>query len=166
MITKPLFLNQILTLLRSLSPKLTSLLLISGFFLISLANPTIAQETSLIVENLPPPPPLSPGSHINQNHNLPATKLIAPSYSSNYNKREYIFSAPTSSSTSIDSAQGYRVEVFGGSDSLLSQVRDIEPKAFRKGDIIQVGIFSEQENAEEMVRKLALQGFWARIVSN
>ena len=47
---------------------------------------------------------------------------------------------------------------------LLLQVQDIEPKAFAKGDIIQVGIFKRQKNAEDLVRKLAIEGLWARIV--
>ena len=88
----------------------------------------------------------------------------------NSNSREYTFEAPDSSAA-IDpttpqstTKQGYKVEVYGSAEELLQQVRDIEPKAFIKGNIIQVGIFGRQDNAEDLVRKLAIEGFWARIV--
>ena len=83
--------------------------------------------------------------------------------------REYTFKAPDnktlSNSQHITAAQGYKVEVYGSGQKLLTQVRDIEPQAFSKGDIIQVGIFSQQDNAEDMVRKLAVAGLWARMIS-
>lgn len=83
--------------------------------------------------------------------------------------REYTFKAPDnktlSNSQHLTAAQGYKVEVYGSGQELLTQVRDIEPQAFIKGDIIQVGIFSQQDNAEDMVRKLAVAGLWARIVA-
>lgn len=83
--------------------------------------------------------------------------------------REYTFEAPDSSAAIDPTAQsttnqGYKVEVYGSAEELLQQVRDIEPKAFIKGNIIQVGIFGRQGNAEDLVRKLAIAGFWARIV--
>lgn len=87
----------------------------------------------------------------------------------NSKSREYTFKAPDnktlSNSQHITAAQGYKVEVYGSGQELLTQVRDIEPQAFSKGDIIQVGIFSQQDNAEDMVRKLAVAGLWARMVS-
>ena len=83
--------------------------------------------------------------------------------------KEYTFKAPDNKSLSnagqITVAQGYKVEVFGSAADLLLQVRDIEPKAFIKGDIIQVGIFSHRNNAENMVRKLDSEGLWSRIVT-
>ena len=83
------------------------------------------------------------------------------------NSREYTFKAPNSKTISnteeLVKVQGYRVEVYGAERELLQQVKDIEPTAFIKGDTIQVGIFSQQVNAENMVRKLAVKGFWARI---
>ncbi len=88
--------------------------------------------------------------------------------SKNNQSREYIFKSPDNktltNTRSLTAAQGYKVEVYGNGQELLLQVRDIEPKAFIKGNIIQVGIFSQQNNAEDMVRKLAVAGFWARIV--
>lgn len=86
----------------------------------------------------------------------------------NSSNREYTFKAPAGSPL-LDTAQsntigGYKVEVYGSEESLLRQVRAIEPRAFIKGNIIQVGIFGEQDNAEDLVRKLAVAGFWARIM--
>ncbi len=85
------------------------------------------------------------------------------------NPREYTFKAPnnkTLTHTEQFTAQGYMVEVYGSAAELLLQVREVEPTAFIKGDIIQVGIFSQQNNAENIARKLAAKGLWARIVTN
>ena len=83
------------------------------------------------------------------------------------NSREYTFKAPDSKTISnteqLVKLRGYKVEVYGSEQELLQQVRNIEPTAFIKGNTIQVGIFSQQVNAEDMVRKLAVKGFWARI---
>lgn len=164
MTTKPLFLNQFLNSELLLFLKLIRSISLGGCFLLTLVFTILVQVNTAIAETLPSPPSIkSPRSHISENQHTKSQPIIS---TSNQNKREYTFSAPNSSPSSSESlkkAQGYRVEVFGDSDILLSQVRDIEPKAFRKGDIIQVGIFSDQKNAEDMVRKLALQGLWARI---
>ena len=85
----------------------------------------------------------------------------------NSRTREYTFKAPdnkTLNNGNLTAVQGYKVEVYGSATDLLQEVRDVEPKAFIKGNIIQVGIFSQQNNAEDMVRKLAKKGFWARII--
>ena len=83
------------------------------------------------------------------------------------NSREYTFKAPDSKSISnteqLVKVRGYKVEVYGSEKELLQQVKNIEPTAFIKGNTIQVGIFSQQANAEDMIRKLARKGFWARI---
>ena len=89
--------------------------------------------------------------------------------SKNNPAREYTFKAPDSKTLS-DSEQltavgGYKVEVYGNGSDLLLKVRGIEPRAFVKGNVIQVGIFSQQNNAQDMVRKLTSAGFWARIVA-
>ncbi|MGF1589416.1 MAG: SPOR domain-containing protein [Pleurocapsa sp.] len=89
--------------------------------------------------------------------------------SSNNSSREYTFKAPNSKTLTnngqLTAAEGYKVEVYGNAEELLLQVKNIEPGAFIKGNIIQVGIFSQQDNAEDLVRKLAVAGFWARIVA-
>jgi hypothetical protein len=109
----------------------------------------------------------------------PTCAILAqtPSFSSNLANegnssiilaREYTFKAPDrkifTNTEQLKAAQGYRVEVYNVDGKLLLQVQDIEPKAFAKGDIIQVGIFKRQKNAEDLVRKLAIEGLWARIV--
>lgn len=90
--------------------------------------------------------------------------------SKNESEKEYTFKAPDNktltNSEQLTAASGYKVEVYGSASELLHRVRDIEPKAFIKGNVIQVGIFSEQNNAEDMVRKLTGEGFWSRIVAD
>lgn len=89
-------------------------------------------------------------------------------YLARNSQREYTFKAPDSktlSNSNLTAVQGYKVEVYGSAEELLREVRNVEPKAFIKDNIIQVGIFSQQKNAEDMVRKLATQGFWARIIA-
>ncbi|MGF1540060.1 MAG: SPOR domain-containing protein [Pleurocapsa sp.] len=150
---------------------LTILLAISGSSLIMVAfpAPAIAEDEPQITEALPPPPPISQPNQIIKNKYTPIVPLDTnpPSYSSD-RQREYTFSAPdVPFETQKNRVNlGYRVEVFGNTERLLTQVRDIEPKAFQKGSIIQVGIFSDRHNAEDLVRKLAIQGLWSRIVVN
>lgn len=129
-----------------------------------------AEEPNTITDRLPPPPPLSPRNRIIK-HKYRVIRPVdtePPTYASKNQQREYTFSAP-SDETAVngeteDTILSYKVEVFDNGEGLLNQIRDIEPKAFQKGEIIQVGIFSERDNAEDLVRKLARQGFWARIV--
>lgn len=107
------------------------------------------------------------GSEVPVNQN--PIYLSKNEHQDNSKSREYTFKAPDnktlSNSQHLTAAQGYKVEVYGSGQELLTQVRDIEPQAFIKGDIIQVGIFSQQDNAEDMVRKLAVAGLWARIIA-
>lgn len=80
-------------------------------------------------------------------------------------EKEYIFRAPTSEAK--EQRKSYQVQVYGSDTNLLEEIQAIEPKAFKKGNLIQVGVFSEQKNAEELLQRLAMEGFWARIlVSN
>jgi hypothetical protein len=74
--------------------------------------------------------------------------------------REYTFSGGNSG----DYPLKYRVEVYGNSEKLMRLVKQIEPTAFRKGKVIQAGIFDQQQRAEEQVLRLTSQGIWARIV--
>ena len=93
--------------------------------------------------------------------------ISQPIYLSKNNPaREYTFKAPDSKTLSnseqLTAVGGYKVEVYGNAEDLLLDVRGIEPRAFIKGNVIQVGIFSQQNNAEDMVRKLTSAGFWAQ----
>lgn len=180
MTTKPIFLDRFhqylaaVSSLFSIPPAvnyLLWLLLFLGVFL-SLASfmPLKAQDTQLITEDLPPPPPVSSSNRAlrTRYHQLRQPSLEPPTYQDIPEPREYNFTAPDNPITprELPASRSYRVEVFGSSEILLARVRNIEPTAFRKGEIIQVGIFSEQQNAEEILRKLALEGLWARIVVN
>ena len=81
--------------------------------------------------------------------------------------KEYTFKAPDnkiiSNPRGLTRVEGYKVEVYGGTEE-LQQVKKIEPTAFIRENIIQAGTFTQQVNAEDLVRKLAIQGLWARIV--
>ncbi len=128
-----------------------------------LANPTIAQNNSSLPNDiLPPPPPLSsPNIIIKTKESLAPPENVQPPRSLVQNSQnEYIFNSPSPTKTN------YKVEVFGKSNFILKQVREVEPKAFVKGNIIQVGIFSEEANAMELVKQLTLRGLWARVVVN
>jgi hypothetical protein len=116
-------------------------------FFLAQSSLVAAENTLLLAQRLPPPPPI-------WTENKPKPK-----------NKEYVFTRPKPNSTTLDSAHSYRVEVYGSSDVLLQQVRIIEPNAFRKGEIIQVGIFKQSLKAEELVRKLVKEGFWARIIA-
>ena len=145
----------------------TILLLFSSFYLFGnpllidscLANSSISPNTSS--DNiLPPPPPLSPPKIIikTKDNLAPPVNINPPRSLVQQHREEYIFQAPNSTKTS------YKIEVLGKSELILQQVRAVEPKAFVKGNVIQVGIFSEEANAIELAKQLALKGLWARIL--
>ena len=174
MTTKLMFLDRNLNSLRAswscsqiITINLWLLISLGGFFPLFLSTPTLAESSPTVTEQLPPPPPISPRSRRTRTRRYnarPKTDLEPPIHSRE--QREYTFSAPATNFPSSNISQSYRVEVFGTSEALLNQVRAIEPKAFRKGGVIQAGIFQDQTNAEELVRRLARQGLWSRIMSN
>ncbi len=129
-----------------------------------------AEETESIAKKLPPPPPLSPPNQIIKHKHQPIVPIntAPPTYTRNNQPREYTFDAPDRdlvNKVPTENINKYRVEVFANAEEVIRQVKNIEPRAFQKGDIIQVGIFSHQQNAEALVRKLARQGLWARITT-
>lgn len=73
---------------------------------------------------------------------------------------------PPNSNSSPAAETLFRVQVYGSSEQLLALVRRVEPSAFvRPGEnVIQAGLFSETENAQELVRSLSEQGIQADIV--
>lgn len=154
---------------RILAIKTWLLISLGGFFPLFLPTPTFAESRPTISKQLPPPPPISRRGRATRTrrYNLRRrTELEPPTNSLRNQEKEYTFSAPNNNSSFSNTSQSYKVEVFGTSDALLNQVRSIEPKAFRKGGVIQAGIFQDQRNAEELVRRLTIQGFWSRITGN
>ena len=146
----------------------TILLLFSSFYLFAhpllidscLANSPIPSSTAS--DNiLPPPPPLSPPKIIIKTKDslAPPANINPPRSVVQQHREEYIFQAPNTIKNS------YRIEVLGKSKLILQQVRAVESKAFIKGNVIQVGIFSEEANARELVEQLALKGLWVRILA-
>lgn len=179
MTTKPIFIDrfhQCLAAVYSLffipttvSSIILFLIFLGGFFSLISFIPLKAQDSHLITDDLPPPPPVSSNPALRTRyHQLRQPSLEPPTYQDSPEPREYNFRAPDNltAPSELPASRSYRVEVFGSSEIVLAQVRNIEPNAFRKGDVIQVGIFSEQQNAEAIVRKLVLEGLWARIVVN
>ncbi len=158
-----------------ISITLTVLFSTFGSALLIVANSSVAtaKDAPKITESVPPPPPIAPQNQLvkHKYSRILPIDTNPPTYSKNDRQREYTFSAPDASAveeteSNINFNKGYRVEVFGDTEELLFQVRDIEPKAFQKGNVIQVGIFSDRDNAENLVRKLARKGLWSRIISN
>ncbi len=137
---------------RKLLHKSSNYLKSIGIFLLILPSQhTLAQNLPPIQRELPPPPSL--------NGDRQVTESIPISIESKFDsdsKRQYNFET---------SSVSYRVEVYGNSQRVLSQVKRIVPNAFRKSGIIQVGIFQDPENAEDLILQLTSQGFWARIVT-
>ncbi|MDJ0691048.1 MAG: hypothetical protein QNJ41_21385 [Xenococcaceae cyanobacterium MO_188.B32] len=176
MTTKPLFLDRNLNFVgyswsfwSVLAINTWLLLSLGGFFPLFLSTPALAESRPTISEQLPPPPPISPRSRRTRTrryHLRQRTELEPPTNSLSNRSREYTFSAPNTNSSLVNTNPSYKVEVFGNSDALLDRVRNIEPRAFRKGGVIQAGIFQDQKNAEELVRRLTIQGLWSRIISN
>lgn len=169
MTTKSLFFTRLSQLTGIAS--LVSVLILGGGAIFALSVEVSARETNTIAELLPPPPPIGIDGKIPKSKvgSAPMNNLKPATNSNNNFSPEYTFSAPKDDSNtkiSVDSTQTYRVEVFGDTEGLLDIVKSIEPKAFQKGNIVQAGIFSSQDNAAILVNKLAVRGLWSRIVVN
>ena len=166
---------------------------LGGLVILALSPLTSAQTVPPVLQPLPPPPavPLpnppptpswptepspapsqtqptvQPTSTTSQTGIIVERTTNTPSISTK--PREIEFRAPQANIPLLQTAQPqlYRVEVYGASQLNLTQVRRIAPEAFvrsREG-VIQVGVFKEQQRAEELVHKLAMESLWARIVT-
>jgi len=73
----------------------------------------------------------------------------------------------SNSQTNLKAKEWYRIDVVGDSPLTLLQVQQVEPKAFiRNGEgKIQVGIFSDQINAQKLRQSLEKQGLRTQLVS-
>ncbi|MBE9048333.1 SPOR domain-containing protein [Pleurocapsales cyanobacterium LEGE 10410] len=135
-------------------------LLCLGSILIAANTPTVANATDIDVHQ-------QTSEDVFSNRKVYLSR--SDRSSSRASSREYTFKAPDNKSITnteqLIKARGYKVEVYGSAEDLLLRVRNIEPRAFVKGNVIQVGIFSQQDNAEDLVRQLARAGMWARIIT-
>lgn len=122
----------------------------------------LVQAQVTVFEGLPPLPPNIPS--------LGDTAVDAPLGVPSAPKpaiQEFNFEAPRSPVTpSFSSPQNqYRVEVASTDPLMLATVKRIEPGAFMRGDRIQAGVFSKQQNAQSLQDNLQQQGIEARIVA-
>ncbi len=156
-------------------------LLLFGSSVIVRLTPASAQQQlpdPRIFDELPPPS-LSPIPSINAPTSpLPSSLPSFPPDRREYdslpsfppNSREYDFQSPDSPfppSTPTQASSLYRVDIYGASPSLLSQVQQIEPGAFvRRGEgVIQAGVFADEANAQLRVRELEAQGIPAQLTT-
>lgn len=167
--TFPVWLTRFFDRLRrpTVNVTVTSLLPVLVFGSLLLASETIASAQRLpqprIFDELPQPSPSSPPPL-----NFPASPLPSTSPNPPPAGREFNFQAPNppilpSRPTPVSNL--YRVDIFGDSSLLLSQVQQLEPEAFvRQGEgVIQAGVFADQFNAQSRVRALEAQGIRARV---
>ena len=141
-------------------------ILLVGSWLIAFQSPTVAQQRlpdPRIFDELPPPSS-SPIPSFNTPSSPPAFPDARP-------ERELDFRAPNppipSRNTRDSALRLYRVDIFGDSPLLLSQVQRIEPDAFVRQDegVIQAGVFADEFNAQSRVRDLRAQGFQAQVTT-
>ncbi|WP_013321327.1 hypothetical protein [Gloeothece verrucosa] len=143
---------------------------------------SIAQTSPLLLSELPPPPSMTPidetssseqGETITTIPYFESTPTPPPSQSV---QQEYNFQAPqpyysTPANAGDKLVEFYRVEVMvqkaiSNDESLLSQVRQIEPFAYLQtnNEAIYAGLFTEQGEAQKRVQQLMSQGLAAQIV--
>ena len=95
------------------------------------------------------------------NHNRQTVNPPAPRPQNRANK------PPAPQQRVIAANQLFRVEVSSNSAEALAKIQEIEPLAFiRAGEnVIQVGLFQQQDQAKERVQELTKQGFSAQIIT-
>jgi hypothetical protein len=152
-------------------PTLTSTLvsglpiLLVGSWLIAFQSTTVAQQRlpePRIFDELPPPSS-SPIPSLNTPSSPPVFPDARP-------ERELDFRVPNQAippRAPASTLRLYRVDIFGDSPLLLSQVQRIEPDAFVRQDegVIQAGVFADEFNAQSRVRALRAQGFQAGVTT-
>ncbi len=157
--------------------------LIMGGALAMSQTTAVGQIPPPLINGLPPNPPI-PGNKDNQIDfdatPLPPVPNIIQKLPSKTNVTTITPTPPTSPSlkipvtvnnsttnqTNLSGKGWYRVDVFGDSPLMLAQVQKLEPKAFiRSGEgLIQVGIFSDQVNAQKLRQSLEKQGLRTQII--
>ncbi len=159
--------------------------LIMGGALAMSQSTTLAQTPPPLIDGLPPAPPM-PGndSYFDGDTNslppVPDIKIIPDSSSSNtpvttispannYSNPGInipVIQPNSNNQTSLSGRGWYRVDVFGDTSRVLAQVQKVEPKAFiRSGEgVIQVGIFSEQINAQKLRSQLEAEGLRTQVI--
>ena len=155
--------------------------LVMGSALAMSQTTTMAQIPPPLINGLPPAPPVPENDTSfdidttplppvpNIINSVPKTPVTTVSPADSYLPTINIpVSTPTNSNnqTSLSGQGWYRVDVFGDSPMMLAQVQKVEPKAFiRSGEgVIQVGIFSEQANAQRLRSQLEAQGLRTQII--
>ena len=126
-----------------------------------LSTGAIATAQVTVFEGLPPLPPEIPTlRETPEDEEIEALRIEQPPALNEFN-----FEAPTATTPSRAVQNGYRVEVPSNNREVLEVVRTVEPGAFVRGDRIQAGLFSDQNNARALQSDLQLQGLNANIVS-
>ena len=143
--------------------------ILGGCLAFSNSSLTMAQSNIIPIPFDPPPIP-----SLDDRSDIPIIDF--PPVETFPDVREYDFQSPSTTPSSItpvtpitprSSLLGYRVDVDGSSELLLTQVRRVAPGAFYRPQdgVIQAGLFSDPVNAQRRVQELEFQGIRSRVVS-
>jgi len=117
-----------------------------------------------IVDGLPPPPSVTFGEEIPV---VPTQPAQPPQQYQQYNDPAPV-PADLEQSGAAAAAERFLVYVNGDSPLLLNQVRRVEADAFFQNydgrQVIQAGVFNQENGAEQRVAELATQGIGAEVV--
>ncbi|OKH11014.1 hypothetical protein [[Limnothrix rosea] IAM M-220] len=131
-----------------------------------LSTGAIAVAQVTVFEGLPPTPPAIPTLR-GTPEDSKTTNVVVP-IDQPPSLREFNFEAPTAvvnPNNAVNYATRYRVEVANSDSLMLAAVKKVEPNAFLRGDRIQVGLFSEQQNANSLRTDLQAKGIAADVVA-
>jgi hypothetical protein len=137
-------------------------------------------KASLVKAQLPPPPPIPEANNSLNSSHQPSSIIPLVEQRTNPVFREYNFQAPQPEPGSFSGRNNviappnptdkqiafYRVQVIANDISILSVVKKVEPLAnFQpQQGVIYAGLFTQQQQAQQRVQKLAAQGLSAQIV--